>query len=198
MQGDGWKWWRFRYNQYIHQVDEQLIKRMEDKIDEQRKQLEALKYVDDAFQMVLKTIDSHNKRVCCICRSGEAWLIVALEVKYHVSEVHRLVFELFNANQGLPSRPHKANSKLEAEQECNRIYITDIVGEDMNCGYGSILMSELITYAQLNKIPKIVGNMERRDLEDHGERLLHFYRKFGFDIIDLNYGRKHIELKLHK
>lgn len=64
------------------------------------------------------------------------------------------------------------------------IFIGDIIcdnNRDINKGYGSQMMRELISYAEKNGFKRIWGNLSNVDM-DHKERLYHFYEKFGFDI----------------
>lgn len=64
------------------------------------------------------------------------------------------------------------------------IFIGDIIcnnNKDINKGYGSQMMRELISYAEQNSFKRIWGNLSNVDM-DHKERLYHFYQKFGFDI----------------
>lgn len=49
-------------------------------------------------------------------------------------------------------------------------------------GYGSMMMNELIKFAIKKKYNKIKGELSIVDV-DHKERLLHFYKKFGFQIL---------------
>ncbi len=56
-------------------------------------------------------------------------------------------------------------------------------GKYENKGYGSKLMQRLIVYATENGYKEIYGNLAEVDME-HCERLEHFYKKFGFEIIE--------------
>lgn len=69
-------------------------------------------------------------------------------------------------------------------EEPATIFIEDIIcdnNRDINKGYGSQMMRELISYAEQNGFKRIWGNLSNVDM-DHKERLYHFYEKFGFDI----------------
>lgn len=88
-----------------------------------------------------------------------------------------------------------SDGRMFIRHEKEYLFITDIQVE-INQGMGTLLMEELFKYAKMSNVGMVVGNLERRDLEDHGERLIHFYHKFGFVITDLEHGRKHIELIL--
>lgn len=82
------------------------------------------------------------------------------------------------------------------------IMIGDIIHDrerGYNKGYGTMMMEKLIAYAKENDYEYIYGNLSVDDL-GHKERLHHFYRKFGFIVVeyaepqDLYYGK--IELHL--
>lgn len=73
------------------------------------------------------------------------------------------------------------------------IYIIDFRGI-MNCGYGSIVMSEFLKYVRslnISSIYEINGFLSFVDA-DHWDMLKHFYKKFGFEITE----DQHIILKL--
>ena len=55
--------------------------------------------------------------------------------------------------------------------------------KNINKGYGSALMEELLNYAGRNGIRRITGNLSKHD-RGHKERLHHFYRKFGFTVTE--------------
>ena len=56
-------------------------------------------------------------------------------------------------------------------------------GKYENKGYGSKLMQRLIDHATENDYKEIYGNLADVDME-HRDRLEHFYKKFGFEIIE--------------
>ena len=69
-------------------------------------------------------------------------------------------------------------------EDTKTIFIGDIIcdnNRDINKGYGSQMMRELVSYAKQNGFKRIWGNLSSVDM-DHKERLYHFYEKFGFDI----------------
>lgn len=73
--------------------------------------------------------------------------------------------------------------------ENKRIYIQDIYSPTTNEGFGSIAMEELFRNARKIGIETITGKIYLKspsdnDYQEHKERLLHFYQKHGFEIID--------------
>ncbi|MGC4751853.1 hypothetical protein ACOTSX_05655 [Bacillus velezensis] len=62
----------------------------------------------------------------------------------------------------------------------NAIHIGDIKGPP-NHGYGSICMKFLKYIAREQNIPKVTGDIAKRDW-DHVDRLVHFYEKHQFDV----------------
>lgn len=55
-----------------------------------------------------------------------------------------------------------------------------------NNGYGSILLNTLIDIAKSRNVSVISGWISRVDY-NHIERILHFYQKHGFDVIQKEY-----------
>ena len=53
-----------------------------------------------------------------------------------------------------------------------------------NMGLGSKMMQSAIQYAKHNRMSYIEGKLSFVDIEDHEERLKHFYTKHGFTISD--------------
>ncbi|WP_221226688.1 GNAT family N-acetyltransferase [Paenibacillus baekrokdamisoli] len=70
-------------------------------------------------------------------------------------------------------KPHDNAYKL--------LYIR-ILGDKMNCGYGTLMMNQLLARAKQNKIDYIEGHMQDATSQEHDARLRHFYTKFGFTI----------------
>lgn len=72
-------------------------------------------------------------------------------------------------------------------QDDGRLLICDITpyekGKYYQKGYGSLMMSRLLEYANENGIKYIHGNLSDVD-KDHQERLHGFYRKHGFEVIE--------------
>lgn len=72
------------------------------------------------------------------------------------------------------------------------IFIGDIspafarVGRYENRGYGTKMMQYLIDYAVENNFKEIYGNLAEIDFE-HRDRLEHFYKKLGFNIITIHH-----------
>lgn len=55
----------------------------------------------------------------------------------------------------------------------------------INKGIGSMMMKELLSYAESNNYQEIRGELSIVD-NDHKDRLHHFYQKFGFEITETN------------
>ena len=58
----------------------------------------------------------------------------------------------------------------------------------INKGYGTRMMNMLLEFAKANNYRKIIGNLSPHDNSDrydnsHRERQIHFYKKFGFNIL---------------
>ena len=78
-------------------------------------------------------------------------------------------------------------------ESASTILISDIwhrnKKKDYNKGYGTLMMEFLIQYANNNNYECVYGNLSDIDL-DHKERLHHFYRKFGFSVIEYSETQK--------
>jgi len=55
----------------------------------------------------------------------------------------------------------------------------------INKGIGSMMMKELLNYAESNNYQEIRGELSIVD-NNHKDRLHHFYQKFGFEITETN------------
>lgn len=81
------------------------------------------------------------------------------------------------------------NNKKIAFIQCvleneNTLLIGDIIHTHKkyhNKGYGTKMMEKLFEYTKENNIQTIYGNLSLNDI-DHKDRLLHFYKKFGFNV----------------
>lgn len=91
----------------------------------------------------------------------------------------------------------KILSKMDCviKEEIKGITISDIICSKNNKGYGSRMMSALIEFARNRKYDYIDGWLSKIDL-DHKDRLLYFYRKFGFKIILCDDGMKYANIRL--
>lgn len=61
------------------------------------------------------------------------------------------------------------------------VLIGDIEAHFENRGYGSIMLSTIITLAETLNIREIKGNLTSTD-SDHFDKLEHFYKKHGFHV----------------
>jgi hypothetical protein len=73
-------------------------------------------------------------------------------------------------------------STISATAENDTLVINDINMRRNNAGYGSIAMEALLDYAKEQNYHKITGWLSSVD-QGHFDRLEHFYKKFGFDVI---------------
>lgn len=93
---------------------------------------------------------------------------------------------------------HK-NNQVSMLKSCiidNNIILGDITCYKNNRGYGSVLLSKLIEYARENNYQSIEGWLSNVD-KGHKDRLIHFYRKFGFEITLVNKKIKMADIKLN-
>ncbi|MEH6888916.1 GNAT family N-acetyltransferase [Bacillus sp. JJ864] len=80
------------------------------------------------------------------------------------------------------------------DKEYNNIDLADIDIKKpfINQSYGSILLGSLIDIAKKMNVDRITGWISEVD-KDHIQRLVHFYKKHGFEVIlkeDINHSKK--------
>ena len=121
--------------------------------------------------------------------------------------------EIFNVSLIIKNKTYYNSMKCTLDQESKTILIGDIYIKNdrslepwnytkfINKGYGSLMMDELLKFAKENNYKKITGNIS--DVANntewdphHRERLIHFYKKFGFKILPDELAPKQIELIL--
>lgn len=62
------------------------------------------------------------------------------------------------------------------------VVIENITGpREVNLGYGESAIKKLIDISKEKGFKKIIGNLEYVDINDHKDRLFHFYNKLGFE-----------------
>lgn len=107
----------------------------------------------------------------------------------------------------LGKKTYKNAMQCVLYNEEKKILIGDICVENnnymkqINKGYGTLMMNELIKYAKENNYVRIVGNFgvaDENSPEDpsHRERQIHFYKKFGFKILPDESSPETMELTL--
>ncbi len=107
-----------------------------------------------------------------------------------------VILQLWDIHE-IDETPHIAHPSMKLEgafrhehsvEAPSYFWIHDITGRIKNKGLGSLLICELIKLCEQQKAPCIKGVLGDADLMDgteHKERLLHFYKKFGF-VVSLN------------
>lgn len=121
--------------------------------------------------------------------------------------------EIFNVSLIIKNKTYYNSMKCTLDQESKTILIGDIYMKNdrslepwnytkfINKGYGTLMMNELLKFAKENNYEKIIGNTSDVDNNTewdphHRERLIHFYKKFGFKILPDELAPKQIELIL--
>lgn len=142
--------------------------------------------LDYELDYQLHNIISNEFKILDIYKNDDNTII--LFGKYHGEQeedhlIH-LGLRIFSL-QGLQNTQPKLLASFS--EDYSGIEIHDIVIEEKyaNKGYGSILMTHLITLAEDRKVKVITGWLSKVD-ENHAERLHHFYQKHGFKV-DLKY-----------
>lgn len=83
-------------------------------------------------------------------------------------------------------------SIVAIERRDESLFILDIKvrNKDANKGYGSLLMELLKTNAVQHNKKQITGDLTPEDLSDHGDRLVHFYKRHGFEVEEFGHYAK--------
>ncbi|ATF13626.1 N-acetyltransferase [Brevibacillus brevis X23] len=78
------------------------------------------------------------------------------------------------------------------ERQDGALFILDIKvrNKDASKGYGSLLVQQLKANAIQQNKKQITGDLTPEDLNDHGDRLVHFYKKHGFEIEEFGHYAK--------
>ena len=129
------------------------------------------------------------------------------ELKYRTScgEDYFFISLIKNGHSlgGLRSSLHPDKKEIFINDICvrDKLKYGDNYLKYINKGYGSHMMSELISYAKQNGYQRIIGELspvdENNDIDTcHRDRQLYFYKKFGFNILPNESCPKIIELNL--
>ena len=88
-----------------------------------------------------------------------------------------------------------AHMRLVVDMEKSELLLGDFESRIENKGYGSILLRNLIKFAEELDITRINGNLSSTD-RDHFDKLEHLYSKYGFKVKILgNSGTILLEIK---
>ncbi len=133
-----------------------------------------------------------------VTKKGNQEVIISYSETMHYDEAYIkiMVWPILEYNTN-----SKPELKLEAKFSNNlkTINIEDITVAPINTdkGLGSHAMQKLIEIAQSKNYKEIIGELEYGDLDNHRERLMHFYEKYGFKIrmnSDNMYGRIKLDI----
>lgn len=84
----------------------------------------------------------------------------------------------------LTSKGFDGTLSYTINQSCNSILIHDIKHKLRNKGIGSQLLIYLEDIAREKGINKIIGWLSPLDLDTHEKRLIHFFKKNGYEIAE--------------
>ena len=113
-------------------------------------------------------------------RENELYLaIVERHVHFHHEECSVRLHEIRNRRY-IERKP----SYLYFDITDTTSYIREVMPNENNQGHGSMLMQSVFRYLSYRGIPCLEGSLSFVDLNDHKDRLLHFYKKHGFAITE--------------
>ncbi|GEM_PF-1024580 len=142
------------------------------------KQVLVDEYEELEFQMLrmqqnMKEISRHYRILAIDQTKNEDWVIV-----YTADDGESCRLMAHSCKE--PFRGHWEFS-IHASYYRDELHIDDIRGE-ADRGFGSVCMDHLKEYTSRQNIPFMTGSISKRDW-DHTDRLSHFYRKHGFDVV---------------
>ena len=190
-----WKWWKIlKAKEYFTKANSLAVK-----CAQQERLISLLTPMEQCIKKSQSLFENKYWQVVSFpMYNGRPFLITLKKSEQYLRPV-KLTFSLFDCN----ALSQKSEVYMNVEHDNDHIGIIDlnIARFEANQGYGTMLMSELLRYAKMHKVTRISGWLSFIDLDDHPERLQHFYRKFGFTITDIvsadgNVHEKRIELHL--
>lgn len=171
-------------------------------LDENDKDKEQLKKFDKLVEF-LENISDYNEHILYFNKNATKHELVFITVEEEYNYAGRLKYLTFTGYTYGNIYGYdrlKPEMYVEVYQDINNkhlqyFHIVDFLCEP-NKGYGSIMMSSFIKYAKSFGIEYISGFLSPVDTsdEEHKQRLIHFYTKFGFEIDD----KDNIKLLLNK
>lgn len=138
-------------------------------------------------ELVGKRIKEHckDKKVLNIIQLKST---VTMVVHYHWLKLGGLDCLFINAdilkNGNEVPIPYTMGMHVISDVDTNSYWIgkVAIYGDQVDNGFGTILMNELFKFAKSNSISYINGRMTAGESDEHVSRLRHYYKKFGFKI----------------
>lgn len=167
-----------------------------DKLKEELNKFEKLKYF-------LEEVSNENKHILYFNKNASKNALLVITVKEEYDYTGRLKYLTIMGYTGNNiygyDRIHPI-MYVDVYQDIKNTYLHHFYIVDFLCepnkGYGSIIMKSFIEYAKEFRVPFISGFLSPIDTssEEHKQRLIHFYTKFGFSIDD----KYNIKLSLFK
>lgn len=120
-------------------------------------------------------------------------LIESGELIYGIEEVNNEIiiiykgydeYEVSAKRLGQAPADTVANIYATYIKDANKVHINDIqIPGGHNKGYGSMVMKYFFKILCKHGIGEITGMITEEDYASHGDRLVHFYKKNGFEVI---------------
>ncbi len=123
-------------------------------------------------------VREHKNHMLCVT--------VSIESDYR-NAVSKMDFKLYKLDSsGNISQLCIGKSPCEICENCFIIIDIGIMEDYRDNGFGNVLLSEIIKYADNFKVDRIVGKISYMDIkdEDSRDRLIHFYKSYGFIVDD--------------
>lgn len=194
-QAHTWKWWKIlKAKEYFDEANSLAAK-----CAQQERLINLLTPMTQCVKKSLSLFENKYWQVVSFpMHNGRPFLITLKKSEQYLRPIKLTLF-LFDCND--LSQRVEAYMNIQHDNDHIGIIDLNIARFEANQGYGTMLMGELLRYAKMHKVTRISGELSFIDLDDHPERLQHFYRKFGFTITDIvsadgNVFEKRLELLL--
>ncbi|WP_186445645.1 GNAT family N-acetyltransferase [Paenibacillus cremeus] len=143
-------------------------------------------------RLVSRFIKKRGTQVLNIIKSADEKIVVHYTTRTEESEyLHMYADIIKNRRLIRPPLPLGIHCILKNKDE---IWLgrLDVYHHQINKGYGTILVKELIQFAQEHGYKTISGYMSAGESAEHRSRLRHFYSKLGFELQDASNFSMHL------
>jgi len=140
--------------------------------------------IEHELELQRRRIESLGDRVLNIINNGDDILLIFRRVCADNEADDSAVYlrTIIITPMGVRYPELRLDAVYYKEEAKIKIGDIKISGQNINCGYGSIMMKELLKIADRQKVRQITGWISGVDW-NHIERLQHFYEKHGFKVI---------------
>lgn len=168
--------------QVFRRISKQTLMKNNREMAEQLRRLEPLTGIIQEFE---RQLERGYQLYWLRQDGGTVWYAAGRMIVYDHVEISLLFFQMEK------SSPPERIGECDLIHRKRSLYIHRFEPSAAQKGYGSVMMEAILHFARRqNPIRQVSGWLAPGDLKSHGERLLHFYQKFGFSMTDLEEGKQ--------